>query len=113
MFRKGVIFIVDISGSMAGRPLDSAKNAVLAALSRLDKEDYFNIIAFNGDTSVFSPEIVPVTEDAIKNAYLWINKNFIAEGDTNLFNPINQVCSSVHPFCTHLLILLFTFHPLG
>uniref|UniRef100_A0A7N0T2Q6 VWFA domain-containing protein n=1 Tax=Kalanchoe fedtschenkoi TaxID=63787 RepID=A0A7N0T2Q6_KALFE len=90
VFRKSVIFVVDISGSMLGSPLDSVKNAVLAALSGLDKQDNFNIVAFNEETNAFSQEMEPATEEAIQNAHQWINKNFTAEGGTNFFRPLNQ-----------------------
>ncbi|KAJ6706233.1 INTER-ALPHA-TRYPSIN INHIBITOR HEAVY CHAIN-LIKE PROTEIN [Salix purpurea] len=54
-FRKEVIFIIDISGSMKGDPFESAKNGLLSSLQKLNPEDSFNIIAFNTETYLLSP----------------------------------------------------------
>ncbi|XP_057977482.1 uncharacterized protein LOC131164366 isoform X2 [Malania oleifera] len=90
VFRKEVVFVVDISGSMRGRPLENSKNALLAALSKLNALDYFNIIAFNGDSRLFSSSMELATKEAIENATEWIGLNFIAEGGTNIWLPLNQ-----------------------
>lgn len=44
---REMIFVLDISGSMAGPSIRQAKKALDMALSRLRPEDRFNIIAFN------------------------------------------------------------------
>ncbi|KAJ9537367.1 hypothetical protein OSB04_030100 [Centaurea solstitialis] len=47
VFRKEVVFLLDISGSMRDVPLEKSKYAIAASLSRLNEGDSFNIIAFN------------------------------------------------------------------
>lgn len=89
-----MVFVVDISASMVGGPLENAKDALFAALYKLNPVDYFNIIAFNGNTSVFSSSMELATEDAIRNATQWISINFIAEGGTNMSLPLNQVSTN-------------------
>ncbi|CAK9179859.1 unnamed protein product [Ilex paraguariensis] len=88
VFRKEVVFVVDISGSMRDGPLENTKDAVLAAIYNLNPEDSFNIIAFNGTTSLFSPSMHLATKEAIENAAQWISVNFIAEGSTNILLPL-------------------------
>lgn len=88
-----MVFVVDISGSMRGKPLEDTKSALFSALSKLDPQDSFNIIAFNGETYRFSSSLELATKDSIENATEWVNTNFIAGGDTNILNPLNQVIS--------------------
>ncbi|VFQ83680.1 unnamed protein product [Cuscuta campestris] len=89
-FKKEVVFLVDISGSMRGKPLEDTKNALFSALSKLDPQDSFSIIAFNGETSLFSTSLEFATNQSLENAKEWINTNFIAGGGTNILNPLNQ-----------------------
>jgi len=86
-----VVFIVDISASMKGTPLDNTKNALLTSLSQLNAQDTFNIIAFNGALYLFSSSMESATEEAILNATKWVDTNFIANGDTNIMLPLTQV----------------------
>ncbi len=64
-FRE-LIFILDISGSMAGPSLDQAKEATKLAIERLRPQDSFNIIVFNNEAhSLFGK---PVAGDAKNRA---------------------------------------------
>lgn len=85
------MFVVDISASMKGTPLDNTKNALLTSLSQLSAQDTFNIIAFNGAVYLFSSSMERATEEAILNATTWVDTNFIANGDTNIMLPLTQV----------------------
>ncbi|XP_048234434.1 inter-alpha-trypsin inhibitor heavy chain H6 isoform X2 [Ricinus communis] len=89
-FRKDVIFIIDISGSMKGGPLENAKNALMSSLSKLNSEDSFNIIAFNDETYLFSSLMEPATKEALSKASLWLNDNLTAGGGTNIMVPLKQ-----------------------
>ncbi|PHT73602.1 hypothetical protein T459_24387 [Capsicum annuum] len=90
VFRKEVIFLVDISGSMKGKPIDDTKQALSAALSKLDSEDLFNIIAFNSEEFLFSSSLEVATKEAIDNATQWIDMNFIPGDGTSILNPLKQ-----------------------
>lgn len=90
VFKKDVIFIVDISGSMQGKPLEDTKNALAVALSKLDPGDSFNIIAFNGETYLFSTSMELATKEAVERAHQWIGINFIAGGSTNICAPLTK-----------------------
>lgn len=89
-FRKKVVFIVDISGSMHGQPLEKAKDELLTYLSKLDPQDSFSIIAFNGETYLFSSSVVLATKEAVERAVQWIKSSLIAAGSTNILLPLNQ-----------------------
>ena len=45
--KREMIFVVDCSGSMAGRPLDVAKRALAKCLKRLEPDDTFQILRFS------------------------------------------------------------------
>ncbi|XP_047334557.1 uncharacterized protein LOC124938203 [Impatiens glandulifera] len=99
VFRKEVIFAVDISGSMRGKLLDDVKSALCASLLDLDPEDSFNIIAFNAETYLFSPKMEKANMEVIENATQWINMNFIVGDGTNISHSINQaleILSNTH-----------------
>uniref|UniRef100_A0A3N7EPR8 VWFA domain-containing protein n=2 Tax=Populus trichocarpa TaxID=3694 RepID=A0A3N7EPR8_POPTR len=89
-FRKEVIFIIDISGSMKGGPFESAKNGLLSSLQKLNPEDSFNIIAFKMDTYLFSSVMEQATEEAIIEATRWLNDKLTADGGTNILGPLKQ-----------------------
>ena len=63
-----MVFVIDCSGSMEGRPLAQAKQAVDTALGRLNPDDTFQIIRFSDDTSQFGREPVPATEENLAAA---------------------------------------------
>ncbi|XP_063946819.1 uncharacterized protein LOC135151692 [Daucus carota subsp. sativus] len=90
VFKKEVLFVVDISGSMRGKPLEDTKSAIFAALSELIPGDSFNVIAFNDEAYLFSSSLELATKEAIEKATEWIGMNFVAGGGTNLSLPLNK-----------------------
>lgn len=62
------IFVLDISGSMRGYPLDTAKELIRKLVSGLRSTDTFNLILFAGDAYQMSEQSVPATEENIKRA---------------------------------------------
>jgi Ca-activated chloride channel homolog len=56
------LFIIDVSGSMHGFPLEVSKTLIDKLLNNLRPEDYFNILFFAGGSGVLSPAPLPVTE---------------------------------------------------
>ncbi|XVF35154.1 hypothetical protein REPUB_Repub18cG0120500 [Reevesia pubescens] len=90
VFRKEVIFVVDTSDSMQGRPLESTKNAISSALSKLSPEDSFNIIAFSSETFLFSTSMELASQEAIERATEWISAKHSVGGGTNMFIPLEK-----------------------
>jgi Ca-activated chloride channel family protein len=50
------VFVLDVSGSMHGFPLDTAKALMHDLLPRLRPVDHFNVVYFSGGSFVLSPE---------------------------------------------------------
>ncbi|XP_022721622.1 uncharacterized protein LOC111279023 [Durio zibethinus] len=90
VFRKEVVFVIDISESMQGRPIENVKNALLASLSKLNPQDSFNIIAFNSEIRLFSSTMVLATHGSILNATQWLSSNLTTDGGTNIMLPLKQ-----------------------
>jgi Ca-activated chloride channel family protein len=62
------IFIVDVSGSMNGFPLDISKELLRNLIGNLQKGDRFNVILFAAGSSIMAEESLPATENNIKKA---------------------------------------------
>ena len=67
------VFIVDISGSMHGFPLDTAKTLLDDLIGRLRPTDSFNVMLFAGSNSVMAPRSLPATPENIQRALKVIN----------------------------------------
>ncbi len=55
------LFIVDVSGSMYGFPLEVSKALIKRIINNLREKDYFNILFFSGGSKVLSDEPLPAT----------------------------------------------------
>ncbi|MEE9292405.1 MAG: VIT domain-containing protein, partial [Acidobacteriota bacterium] len=66
------MFILDISGSMAGTSIRQAKGALLTALDSLRSGDTFNIIAFNDGSTALGDHLVPARYTEIEQARRFI-----------------------------------------
>jgi len=66
-------FIIDVSGSMNGFPLEVSKRLATDLLSHLWPQDSFNIILFSGASRVYAPRAVAATPTAVQEAVEMIN----------------------------------------
>lgn len=57
------IFVVDVSGSMNGFPLNTSKQLLDQLLSALRPEDRFNVLLFAGDSTTLAPASLPATSE--------------------------------------------------
>lgn len=65
---KELVFVLDTSGSMAGFPIEKAKETMKLALDNLYPSDTFNLITFSGDTRILFPEPVRATKRNLAQA---------------------------------------------
>lgn len=68
------IFIVDVSGSMYGFPLEISKKLMKDLVGNLRDTDKFNVLLFAGGSALFSRESVPATEENIAQAMSFISR---------------------------------------
>ena len=62
------IFIVDVSGSMHGFPLEISKELLKDLIGNLRSTDVFNVLLFAGGSSVLAESSLPATEANIRKA---------------------------------------------
>jgi len=86
------IFILDVSGSMNGFPLNTAKGLIKDLVTHLRSTDKFNLILFAGDSSVMSPSSVPATKASIDEAVNLIDRQE-GGGGTELLPAIKRALS--------------------
>jgi Ca-activated chloride channel family protein len=77
------IFVIDVSGSMHGYPLDISKKLMRDLLVNLRSSDYFNVLFFAGGNSVLSEQSLPVTGKNIEIAVAMV-ENQRGGGGTEL-----------------------------
>lgn len=80
---REVIFVQDVSGSMAGTSIRQAREALEMAVTRLRPEDRFNIITFSNGVDMFHRAPVLATPGAIDSAVRRI-RLLEAGGGTNM-----------------------------
>ncbi|XP_077849234.1 inter-alpha-trypsin inhibitor heavy chain H3 isoform X18 [Macaca mulatta] len=80
---KNVAFVIDISGSMAGRKLEQTKEALLRILEDMKEEDYLNFILFSGDVSTWKEHLVQATPENLQEAKTFV-KSMEDKGMTNI-----------------------------
>jgi Ca-activated chloride channel family protein len=68
------IFIVDVSGSMHGFPLDISKKLMQNLLGNLRPTDTFNLLLFSGGSSVLANQSLPATPSNIAQAVQLIER---------------------------------------
>jgi hypothetical protein len=62
------IFVVDVSGSMEGFPLNTSKRLLKDLIGNLRPTDSFNVVLFAGDAAVLSPESLQANQQNIAKA---------------------------------------------
>ncbi|QDE88128.1 VWA domain-containing protein [Myxococcus xanthus] len=85
--KQEVVFVVDVSGSMAGESLPQAQAALRLCLRHLREGDRFNVIAFENRFQSFQPEPVPFTQRTLEEADRWVAA-LNADGGTELLAPM-------------------------
>ncbi|MDR2688880.1 MAG: VIT and VWA domain-containing protein [Azoarcus sp.] len=84
------IFVVDVSGSMHGFPLDTAKSMVRELIGGLRPSDTFNVLLFSGSSRFMSERSVPATRKNIVHALRLIDGES-GGGGTELIPALRKV----------------------
>ncbi|HEY6805550.1 MAG TPA: VIT domain-containing protein [Pyrinomonadaceae bacterium] len=86
------IFVVDVSGSMNGYPLNTAKHLVNDLIGNLKPTDLFNVVLFAGDANVLSANSLPANKENVDKAFQLLDAQRGA-GGTELLAAIQQAMS--------------------
>ncbi|MGH1365264.1 MAG: VIT domain-containing protein [Calditrichia bacterium] len=80
---KDIIFVIDASGSMQGKKMEQAKEALQYCIRSLNSRDRFEIIRFSSSLKTFSNTLNLASSEAKQNAESFI-ENIGAAGGTNI-----------------------------
>jgi Ca-activated chloride channel family protein len=86
------IFVVDVSGSMDGFPLNTSKQLLRDLIGRLRPSDLFNVVLFAGDSSVLSAKSLQANQENISGAIRLLEQQR-GSGGTELLAAIKQAMS--------------------
>lgn len=80
---KNVLFVLDVSGSMAGEKIEQAKQALKFCLNSLNRRDKFGIVSYSDDITRLTSEMMPVTHNSVREATAAVDA-LKAEGGTDI-----------------------------
>ncbi|HVQ38359.1 MAG TPA: VIT domain-containing protein [Pyrinomonadaceae bacterium] len=83
------IFVVDVSGSMEGFPLNTSKQLLRDLIGKLRPTDLFNVVLFAGDSTVLSSQSLQANEENISRAIRLLEEQR-GSGGTELLPAIKQ-----------------------
>jgi len=90
-----MIFVLDCSGSMSGKPIAKAKQAITRALKKLQPGDTFQIIRFSNNASKLGPSPVPVTPENIRKGLAYV-ESLEGSGGTMMIEGIKAALDFAH-----------------
>jgi Ca-activated chloride channel family protein len=90
-----MIFVLDCSGSMNGKPIAKAKQAITRALKKLQPNDTFQIIRFSNNASQLGPNPVPVTPENIRKGLAYV-ESLKGSGGTMMIEGIKAALDFAH-----------------
>ena len=86
------LFVIDVSGSMAGFPLDTPKALLDELLASLTPGDTFNVLLFSGSSQLLAPESLPMTAASVRQARNFVQGAYGA-GGTELLGALRHALS--------------------
>jgi Ca-activated chloride channel family protein len=90
-----MVFVLDCSGSMWGRPLEQAKAAIARALRRLGPEDTFQIIRFSNEASQLGRKPLTGTPEHIGHGLRYL-ESLKSEGGTMMLTGVKAALDFPH-----------------
>jgi Ca-activated chloride channel family protein len=86
------IFVVDVSGSMEGFPLNTSKRLLRDLIGQLRPTDTFNVVLFAGDSTVLSPKSLSANQENIDSAIKLLEQQR-GSGGTELLAAVKEAMS--------------------
>ena len=90
-----MIFVLDCSGSMSGKPIAKAKQAITRALRKLQPNDTFQIIRFSNNASQLGPHPIPATPANIRKGLNYV-ESLHGSGGTMMIEGIKAALDFAH-----------------
>ncbi|MHC4433095.1 MAG: VWA domain-containing protein, partial [Planctomycetota bacterium] len=90
-----MIFVLDCSGSMSGKPIAKAKQAITRALRKLQPDDTFQVIRFSNNASQLGPDPVAATPANIRRGLKYV-ESLHGSGGTMMIEGIRAALGFAH-----------------
>jgi Ca-activated chloride channel homolog len=102
---RDIIFLLDTSGSMAGRPLTQAKRVVSAMIDTLGDDDRIELIEFSSRAKRFRDEPIAATRDGKQAAKQWLDA-LRASGGTEMHEAVLEAIRPLRDDCQRQVVLV-------
>jgi len=104
---KTVIFVLDRSGSMAGKKIEQARKALKSVLNNLRNDDLFNIIVYDDRVESFKPELERYQSHSREDAERFVD-NIREGGSTNIDSALKTALGMVRDDSRPSYVLFLT-----
>lgn len=91
---KTVVFVLDRSGSMAGKKIVQARNALKFVLNNLRDDDLFNIVVYDDRVETYKPELQRYSSATRDEAVRYV-ENVREGGSTNIDSALREAMGQV------------------
>jgi Ca-activated chloride channel family protein len=90
-----LVYVIDVSGSQSGWPIERSKAAVRRSLRHLLPGDTFQMVRFAAGAGAFAPRPVPATPENVERALAWVDR-LDAGGGTEMLRGIRAALDFPH-----------------
>lgn len=87
IINKNIVFVLDHSGSMAGKKIEQAKKALEFVLKNLNEGDRFNIVKYDDRIETFKSEMQVFSKSTLQDALTYVS-DIHSDGGTNIHDAI-------------------------
>jgi Ca-activated chloride channel homolog len=99
------VFVIDVSGSMNGFPLDVSKGLMRGLLHGLRPQDRFNVVLFAGSSALMAPRSLPATAENVGAAMKVIDSQK-GGGGTELLRALDTALALPEAGCARSIVIL-------
>ena len=89
IINKDIVFVADTSGSMSGKKMKQAREALKYCVEKLNNGDRFNIVRFSTDVESFKESLIEVSDKTKKDALEFIGE-LEARGGTDIDGALRE-----------------------
>lgn len=104
---KTVVFVLDRSGSMSGKKIEQARNALKFVLGNLGEDDTFNIVAYDDRVETFKPELQRYSPRSREEAERFVD-NIREGGSTNIDGALKSAMEMIRDDSRPSYVLFLT-----
>ena len=104
---KTVIFVLDRSGSMAGKKIEQARRTLKSVLNNLREDDLFNIVVYDDRVESFKPELERYSSRSREEAERYVD-NIREGGSTNIDSALKSALAMIRDEYRPSYILFLT-----